>query len=346
MSFSDWKKKAKKAQSQKQPQHKSQKQSQEQPEIVNKSCFSADSTLPLVYKPTVAMLDLAAWYKNNAEQIQQDLKAHGAVLFRGFKVDSQAHFQAFADVAITSKAAYIEGATPRTELGGGIYTSTEFAQEQEIKPHNELSYVTQPPSVLAFCCLQAPATGGQTPLTDVSKVYKRIEQPVLDEFDCRGGWQLQRHYVEGFGPTINKAFGIDNIDDIKRYCDEAKVELEVISDTEAMTRQQRPAVHQHPVSGEPLWFNHVVFWHPSSLCDKVRAQLGSVFETSRFPYHTRFADGSEIAQPTIEHIRQAYSDEEVVFDWFKGDVLLVDNWRVAHGRKPFTGPRQVLVAMG
>jgi hypothetical protein len=32
-------------------------------------------------------------------------------------------------------------------------------------------------------------------------------------------------------------------------------------------------------------------------------------------------------------------------DWVAGDVLLIDNVLVAHGRRPFEGSRRVLVAM-
>ncbi|CAM5231048.1 hypothetical protein SANTM175S_04757 [Streptomyces antimycoticus] len=32
-------------------------------------------------------------------------------------------------------------------------------------------------------------------------------------------------------------------------------------------------------------------------------------------------------------------------DWHTGDLLLIDNMLVAHGRRPYTGTRRVLVAM-
>jgi hypothetical protein len=32
-------------------------------------------------------------------------------------------------------------------------------------------------------------------------------------------------------------------------------------------------------------------------------------------------------------------------DWRAGDLMLIDNVLVAHGRRPFTGSRRVLVAM-
>jgi len=38
--------------------------------------------------------------------------------------------------------------------------------------------------------------------------------------------------------------------------------------------------------------------------------------------------------------------ETVTFSWQRGDVLVLDHMLTAHGRRPFTGDRRVLVAMG
>jgi hypothetical protein len=47
----------------------------------------------------------------------------------------------------------------------------------------------------------------------------------------------------------------------------------------------------------------------------------------------------------LEHIRQVIWDEAAQFRWEPGDLLLVDNERMAHGRRSFRGSRSVLVAM-
>jgi len=48
----------------------------------------------------------------------------------------------------------------------------------------------------------------------------------------------------------------------------------------------------------------------------------------------------------IEEIRNAYLQETVTFRWREKDLLMIDNMLVAHGRRPFVGPRKILVAMG
>jgi len=48
----------------------------------------------------------------------------------------------------------------------------------------------------------------------------------------------------------------------------------------------------------------------------------------------------------LEQIREVYEKEAVVFRWQKHDVLLLDNMLAAHGRRPFRGPRKIVVGMG
>ena len=47
----------------------------------------------------------------------------------------------------------------------------------------------------------------------------------------------------------------------------------------------------------------------------------------------------------MEAIQSVYWDSSVANPYENGDVVIIDNMLVAHGRYPFAGTRRVLVAM-
>jgi alpha-ketoglutarate-dependent taurine dioxygenase len=101
----------------------------------------------------------------------------------------------------------------------------------------------------------------------------------------------------------------------------------------------------HPRTGETIWFNHAHMFHVSSLEPVTRQALLAQFDEDELPRNALYGDGSPIAPEVLDEIRQVYEATSIRFDWQQGDVLLVDNILASHGREPFTGPRQILVAM-
>ncbi|MBQ4859998.1 TauD/TfdA family dioxygenase [Pseudoalteromonas sp. MMG007] len=290
--------------------------------------------------------DPGKWYIENEALVNDKLLNKGAVLLRGFKMAGLTDFDKFVGNSISQNAKYLGGATPRKNLTRKVSTSTEFPKEQEISLHNELSYEKQLPEKLIFCCLLPSLTGGQTQLSDVHQVYNLINTEIIDEFKKRNGWKLVRNFGRGFGPTIKNGFGTEDIDLIRRDALERDIEIEIIDDRIVRTTQTVDAVKRHPVSGIPLWVNHIAFWHKSSFEPEQLKLMSDILSADEFPYNTLFGDGTVIPDDYIANIRAAYSEAEFMFDWVKGDILIVDNYRIAHGRKPYTGKRKVLVSMG
>ncbi|MFK3865833.1 TauD/TfdA family dioxygenase [Pseudoalteromonas rhizosphaerae] len=320
------------------------KKQQEKPEIVTQ--YPEKEGLPVVFDATLHRTDLISWVSEHKPIIMKELSRYGAVLLRRFEVNSIEGFEQFVAEMIGQVGKYIEGATPRSHVGQGVYTSTEFPQEQEIFLHNELSYTLTPPALLSFYCITPAREGGQTQLADVRKVLSFIDQDVIYEFERRGGWSLHRSFGFGMGPSIQKSFGSDDPESLTAYCKEAEIDILEHKGSMLKTRQQRPVVHQHPNTKEDVWFNHAVFWHPSSLPAEFQTTLAQSFKVTDFPFATFYGDGTPIPNKVIQHVRTAYREAEVMFDWKAGDVLLLDNKLIAHGRKPFSGERKVLVAMG
>ena len=97
--------------------------------------------------------------------------------------------------------------------------------------------------------------------------------------------------------------------------------------------------------GELLWFNSAHMFHVQALEPELRDSMRALFDEDALPRHAWFGDGSAIEDAAIDHIREVYMRESSSFAWRRGDVLLIDNMRFAHGRSPFTGDRELLVAM-
>jgi alpha-ketoglutarate-dependent taurine dioxygenase len=318
---------------------------QSQKSLIKTSSLGAGSLLPLVVEPNADEVDLIEWVSFNRTRIHQQLLTHGGLLFRGFQINAEQPFHQLISALGTHLMRYAEGATPRTQLSGLVYTSTEYPADQQIALHNELTYVTRWPGHILFCCVQPPEKNGQTPIADVRRVLGRLSPSIVDEFRRRG-WMLVRNFGEGLSLPWQQSFHAETREDVEAYCQQARIECEWRSGERLRTRQVRPAIVKHKETGEEVWFNHVAFWHVSSLGAEVREAMQKMFAEDELPYNTYYGDGGRIEDEVVEAIRAAYRAETVEFLWERGDVLLLDNMLSAHGRREYEGARRVLAAMG
>ena len=78
----------------------------------------------------------------------------------------------------------------------------------------------------------------------------------------------------------------------------------------------------------------------------MRESLTALFREEDLPRNVYYGDGTPIEESVMQEIGVAYDRATVAFPWQQGDILMVDNMLVAHGRKPFSGARKIVVAMG
>lgn len=316
-----------------------------QEELVKLSYLQPHETLPCLVQPALDGVELSAWVKSHRGLIEETLQRDGAMLFRGFELRGLDDFHEFIAATAVELMQYMESATPRTELKEKIYTSTEFPPDQTIALHNELSTLNTFPLKVWFFCVQPAEHGGATPIADVRKVFQRIRPEIRETF-IEKGWLLIRNFGNGFGPSWQDSFHLSDRDKVEDYFRRAAIEYEWLGGDRLRTIQVRPAVERHPHSGALVWFNHVAFWHISSVEPKLRELLMKEFDERQLPYNTFYGDGSPIEDAVVEELRQAYRQETVAFPWQTGDILMLDNMLVAHGREPYSGARKILAAMG
>lgn len=312
--------------------------------LVTSEVLPTGKGAPLLIRPEVEDVNLVEWAADNQEFVEANLRRYGALLFRGFDVASATEFEEFVRAAAGELLTYHDQTSPRHEVGGRVYTSTDYPAGEEIFLHNESSYAAVWPLRIFFFCVTPAERGGETPIADVRSVFASIEPRVRERFE-RQGWMLVRNFGGGLGLPWQTVFQTENRAEVEDYCRGAGIEFEWREGGRLRTRQVRPAVAAHPETGEQVWFNHAVFFHLSTLEESIRESLASQFREEDLPYQTYYGDGSPIEASTVESVRQAYRDATIVFPWRKRDILMLDNMLMAHGRRPFEGPREVLVGM-
>ena len=312
--------------------------------LVREGQLSAAQTLPLLMQPAAGRPDLAAWAAPHRELIESRLVEHGAILFRGFRVESAEQFQQFASAVSSELLDYHERAAPRLKVSDKVYTSTEFPPDQTIPLHHEMSYSHNWPSKLLFYCELPAPKGGQTPLADDRKVFRRLDPKIKEQF-TRKKVMYVRNYGEGVDLSWEEAFQTDDRAVVEEYCRQAHTDFEWRAGNRLRTRQVRQAVATHPKTGETVWFNHAHMFHMSSFEPSFRESLLEVFTEEELPRNAFYGDGTRIETSVLDEIRGTYQEAAVSFPWERGDVLLVDNFLVSHGRAPYAGPRKVLVAL-
>lgn len=275
-------------------------------------------------------------------QIESLLPETGGVLLRGFSVQTIEMFREFAAAFGHPLLSYEFASTPRSAVTQGIYTSTEYPAHQYIPLHSEQSYTRDWPMKIWFHCVTAARAGGETPIADNRAIYERMPAAICDRFAA--GILYVRNYGD-FDVPWQKVFNAQTRADVETFCRRAQIECEWQPNGDLRTRQLCQSIETHPRTGQKVWFNQAHLFHVSSLEQDVRDMLVETVGMENLPRNAYFADGTAIPDSLLNEIRAVLSECTATFPWRSGDVLMLDNMLVAHGRAPFKGPRKVVVAM-
>jgi alpha-ketoglutarate-dependent taurine dioxygenase len=293
---------------------------------------------------TAPGLNLATLARANRHSIEELLRRAGAVLFRGFGILDEHGFTEVAQ-AMCTPMAYVYRSTPRTHLGNNVYTATEYPANRVIPVHCENTYQRDWPMRLVFMCERAARVGGETPLAHVARTTAELD-PRIKELFLRKKLLYVRNYRTGLDLPWQTVFQTDSKREVEGYCEDHGIEWEWVSEDHLRTRQTCEALMEHPDTGELLWVNQAHLFHVSSLPADVRRALTNLYGEQDLPRNALHGDGSPLDDAHLAAVRAAFEKHTVAFPWQAGDVLLVDNMAIAHGRNTFEGERRVLVAMG
>ncbi|MFE1413612.1 TauD/TfdA family dioxygenase [Streptomyces sp. NPDC058746] len=290
--------------------------------------------------------DDARWDEvcRSAEEL---LSACGAVMVRGLGArDAEAFHRAvsrFGDSLIDS---YRGGNTPRMSVTDGVFTSTEYPARYDISLHNEMSYAKAWPTRLYFGCLTAAETGGATPVCDGEALLASLPPGVRARFSSGVVYSQHLHGGLGLGKSWQDTYETQDRSVVEAFLAESDAEYAWTPEGGLRVIQRRPGIRVNPRTGRYTWFNQADQWHPSNLPDEEAELLLELTETAAdLPHWATFADGTLLSDDDLAHVRKAQRENMVAEPWQAGDIMIVDNMSVLHGRESFTGARKVVVSM-
>jgi len=278
------------------------------------------------------------------EQVSRQVDAGDVVVIRQ-AIDDAESFRAMAHEYCGRLASYVYRSTPRTEIGDGVYTASEYSRHERILLHNENSYQRRWPRRLCFGCLEPAARGGETTFASTRMVTAAIDRATLKRF-VELGIMYVRTYSSYFDLTWQTTFQTDDPQRVEEYCRREEITFEWLAGGSLRTRQVCHGAATHPTTGELLSLNQAHLFHRSALAADVRAVLLASMPAGWLPRDALYGDGTPIDETDLEAVRRAFDHALTPYQWRRGDFAVFDNMLVAHGREPYSGRRTVLVAMG
>ena len=205
--------------------------------------FSAQG-LPLLVESSDPGVSLAAWAAQNQPLIESSFDRHGAILFRGFEVHTVQEFE-IAAVSIARELYGGYGDLPRAGASEKIYASTPYPADQRILFHCESSHLNSWPLRIAFFCMQAAETGGETPIFDCREVCRHMSPALLDRFRKRGLMYI-RNFGEGLDVSWQKFFHTEDRQAVEEKCRQENLEWDWKPSGGLRVRHRTEAVRNTP----------------------------------------------------------------------------------------------------
>ena len=307
----------------------------------------AGTVFPLVYAPHAACSALTSCLQLVGAQksgILHALSNHGAILFRGFPVTTDIEFDAFVATFDLKGFTYTESLSNavRRNRTPRVFTANEAPASVSIYLHHEMAQTPVYPSALFFYCEHAAQSGGATPLCRSDVLLSELERR-LPEFvrDCENKgvryaniMPSEEDLESGQGRSWRSTLNAPD-----RAAAEARLQklgytwqwLE--GESLKATTPILPAVRQLP-DGRRVFFNQLI-----------AAFRGWQDRRNDASKSISFGDGSAIAGDIMQQVVALGDDLTFELQWQTGDVALVDNFLVMHGRRPYSGERRVLASL-
>lgn len=349
---------------------------------------SIDMPLVIEAKERTDIAFLKDFLKANSEKLREDAGKYGALLFRGFDIQSDKDFEnallSIEGLHGISEAFMAEHGRERVgDLKYVLHTNTIYKTGGTLYLggfHSENYYSPDVPAFISFCCLKPSTLGGETGLVNLEKVYENLND------DLKKKLEEHPYFVEKWLVTdVAARYKIDTqtVEEICRQFD-----LPVVGEgKDKLILMYKPSVFVNPVTQKKAlainffslptldnalrkhfladyqgktWFWHRFVWKLPlfKAIENISVFLIALFHSPKELYeitaskwkterafkklNNKFKKiNSCFSETDINQLARLMRNSYSSTIWKKGDILLVDNRKVAHTGMPGSGPRVV-----
>jgi len=303
---------------------------------------------PMVEAPAaLATVDNACqWLGQHRSALLGALAQEGALLLRGFPLRSAEDFDRFSGAFGFTPFTYEESLSNAVRINKTprVFTANEAPPEVNILLHHEMAQTPFPPEKLFFFCQSAAEQGGETPLCRSDVLYRRLSEVDATgaaAFEAKGVRYTtrmpgQNEAASGQGRSWGSTLRADSRAGAEQRLEDLGYDYQWLEDDALLaTSPVLPAVDTLP-DGRKTFFNQVI-----------AAGRGWKAVGEGKPPPVSFGDGTLIPEALLETVVTLAEALTVPLRWQDGDLALIDNRQVMHGRFPYAGARkrEVLVAL-
>ncbi|MGD9648411.1 MAG: TauD/TfdA family dioxygenase [Pirellulales bacterium] len=307
----------------------------------------AQQPFPLVLvceDDTIDVADAVAWIEQQRRELLERADVCGAILFRGFPLESAADFDRFIAAFDLPNFPYNESLSNavRVNRTERVFTANEAPASINIFLHHEMAQTPIYPSRLFFFCEQPATSGGATPICRSDIVWERLVAMAPDfARDCETKGLRYSNVMPGEN-DLTSGMGRSWQSTLRAATRaEAEARLAALDYTcqwleDGSLRATTPVLAgvRDVGGGRKSFFNQLI-----------AAFQGWKDQRNDPSKAITFGDGSPLDRATVDEVTRIAG--ELCFDipWQRGDVALVNNYLVMHGRRSFEGTRKVLASL-
>lgn len=306
---------------------------------------------PLSQQLGVTILGSGPLSELRPEEVRQALEQHGAVLLRGFDPTTE-EFKSFTDRLCHDFSDYRAGgmrigALNRQSVGNDktLLTVTGHTQGFAMALHGEMYYLPERPSILWFFCQKPPQDGGgQTTVADGARIWEDLPEEIQSFFRQNrlayhrnlqdGDWQTT-FLTDSFEEA--KKLAAEQCDSVAAYPEERRLETRAVFEA-TLSRGDKTIFINNMVN---VWMAEWAFesgW--------IQENVGSAMPKI-CPMVVRTEKGERIPAALVEELNKVAERHTVEVNWQQGDVLMLDNSWIMHGRREARDKnRSILIRMG